>query len=923
MITGLSFRLSLDEKMDASSCTGAQQLISQVLEPRLAIETDGPPGFLDPDHSRTGSADVQIANEARGMDGTDPFVAAVRATRMPMVITNPRQADNPMVFVNDAFCRLTGYERPELLGRNCRFLQGPETNPDTVRCIREAVAQVQPLDIDILNRRKNGEPFWNRLHMAPVFDAQSRLAYFFASQVNVSSEHERLVGLQSNNAALLAELTDRLHVQQQREREMAFAMRAGRFGTWSIDFTSLELTASGACKELFGRAPDQAFTYQDRLQAILPEDRNLAEAATKRTLEEQADYDVTYRIARLDGTIRWLTSRGQAFIDQDGRPLRIAGVSQDVTSERRADLMRAALVELGEIFRKQDDPDEISFSAAELIGRTLDVSRAGYGLIDHASETITIARDWNAPGIRSLAGALRFRDFGSYIDDLKQGKIAVVTDARLDERTRDTAAALEAISARAFINMPLTEQDGLVALLYLNHVGPREWLEDELSFVRDIAERTREATERRRAEKALTNLAASLESEVQQRTHDLMAVEETLRQSQKMEAVGQLTGGLAHDFNNLLTGIIGSLELLGTRVGQGRLKDLDRYIGAAQNAAKRAAALTHRLLAFSRRQTLDPKPTDVNRLVSGMEELIRRTVGPAVAIEVVGAAGLWPTLVDPPQLENALLNLCLNARDAMPGGGRLTIETANRWLDQRASQERDLPPGQYLSLCVSDTGAGMEPEVIAKAFDPFFTTKPLGQGTGLGLSMIYGFVRQSGGQARIYSEVGQGTMVCLYLPRYVGAVDTAEAVPDLSDAPRAERGETVLVVDDEPTVRMLVMEVLEELGYAAMEAADGAAGLRVLQSDMRIDLLVTDVGLPGGMNGRRMADAARVKRPDLKVLFITGYAENAVVGNGYLEQGMHVMTKPFTMEGLASRIKELISAEVPGHKVASERSRER
>jgi len=392
-----------------------------------------------------------------------------------------------------------------------------------------------------------------------------------------------------------------------------------------------------------------------------------------------------------------------------------------------------------------------------------------------------------------------------------------------------------------------------------------------------------------------------------QRQAELEAAQDALRQSQKMEAVGQLTGGLAHDFNNLLAGISGSLELLQARVAQGRINDLDRYLAAAQGASKRAAALTHRLLAFTRRQTLDPKPTDVNRLVAGMEELIRRTVGPQVVVEIVGAGGLWATLVDPNQLENALLNLCINARDAMPDGGRLTIETANRWLDDRTARQRDLPAGQYVSLCVSDTGMGMTPEVVRRAFDPFFTTKPIGMGTGLGLSMIYGFVQQSGGQARIYSEAGQGAMVCLYLPRHHGEAACEEANAELAGAPRAEQGETVLVVDDEPTVRMLVTEVLEDLGYTAIEAADGPAGLKVLRSDARIDLLVTDVGLPGGMNGRQVADAGRAVRPGLKVLFITGYAENAVVGNGHLDPGMHVLTKPFAMEALASRIKELIA----------------
>ena len=387
---------------------------------------------------------------------------------------------------------------------------------------------------------------------------------------------------------------------------------------------------------------------------------------------------------------------------------------------------------------------------------------------------------------------------------------------------------------------------------------------------------------------------------------DQRRIEEQLRQSQKMEAVGQLTGGLAHDFNNLLTGITGSLELMQARVSQGRVAELDRYVNMAQGAAKRAAALTHRLLAFSRRQTLDPKPTNMNRLVAGMEELIRRTVGPAITVEVVGAAGLWTTMVDPNQLENALLNLCINARDAMPQGGRLTIETANKWMDERGAQERELAPGQYLSLCVSDTGTGMAPDVIARAFDPFFTTKPIGQGTGLGLSMTYGFVRQSGGQVRIYSELGQGTTMCLYLPRHLGAERAPDAPAELAGAPRARQGETVLVVDDEPTVRMLVSEVLVELGYGAIEVGDGPAGLEALRSDARIDLLITDVGLPGGMNGRQLAEAARALRPGLKVLFITGFAENAVLGSGHLEAGMQVMAKPFAMEALANRIQDLI-----------------
>jgi signal transduction histidine kinase len=417
-----------------------------------------------------------------------------------------------------------------------------------------------------------------------------------------------------------------------------------------------------------------------------------------------------------------------------------------------------------------------------------------------------------------------------------------------------------------------------------------------------------DATELVRSKRDLEDINATLSERIAHALSERAAIEEALRQSQKMEAIGQLTGGIAHDFNNLLAGITGSLEILNSRLAQGRLGDVDRYVTAAQGAARRAAALTHRLLAFARRQTLDPKPTDANRLIAEMEELVRRTMGPAIAVENIGAGGLWTILVDSNQLENALLNLCINARDAMVDGGKLTIETGNRWLDDRAARERDLAPGQYASICVSDTGTGMPPEIVARAFDPFFTTKPLGTGTGLGLSMTYGFARQSGGQVRIYSEMGKGTMVCLYLPRFLGDAETVDIAQRSIDVSRAQNAETVLVVDDEPTVRMLVTDLLDELGYNSIEAADGVSGLEILQSDCRIDLLVTDVGLPGGVNGRQMADAARTRRPDLKVLFITGYAENAVLSHGHLEHGMQILTKPFSMEALASRIGDLLRA---------------
>ncbi|MEO8925567.1 MAG: response regulator [Caulobacteraceae bacterium] len=413
-------------------------------------------------------------------------------------------------------------------------------------------------------------------------------------------------------------------------------------------------------------------------------------------------------------------------------------------------------------------------------------------------------------------------------------------------------------------------------------------------------------TERKAAEAALEELNATLEDRVAREVAERAKAEEALRQAHKMEAVGQLTGGIAHDFNNLLQSIVGSLDLLGRRVGEGRTAGIERFVAAAMDSAQRAAALTHRLLAFSRRQPLDPKPLDMNPLVASMEELLRRTMGEDIEIELGLAEGLWPTLCDRNQLESALLNLAINARDAMPGGGRLTIETCNAPLtDAEAAAERDLTPGDYVCLCVTDTGTGMSAETMERAFDPFFTTKPIGQGTGLGLSMIYGFARQSEGYARLASEIGHGTTFKLFLPRRRG--EAAPAAPPAPPTPssRAEAGEVVLVIEDEGVVRLLIVEVLHDLGYRVLEAADGTEGLAILRSAERIDLLVTDIGLPG-LNGRQIAQAARAHRPNLKVLFMTGYAQDAAHPAGFLEPGMAMITKPFAMEALAARIRGMI-----------------
>lgn len=407
------------------------------------------------------------------------------------------------------------------------------------------------------------------------------------------------------------------------------------------------------------------------------------------------------------------------------------------------------------------------------------------------------------------------------------------------------------------------------------------------------------------SERRLQSTLETLEQQVEERTAQLRNNEEALRQSQKMEAVGQLTGGIAHDFNNMLTGIIGSLELLRRRVARGKLDDLDSLIDLGVTSANRAAGLTHRLLAFSRRQSLDSKPVEINQLVSSMGELLQRSINESIALDMRLTDELWTAEADPNQLESALLNLVINARDAMPTGGSLTVETTNRHLDNVfTAAYGTLLPGDYVELSVSDTGCGIPESLLGRVFDPFFTTKPIGQGTGLGLSMIYGFARQSHGHVTIHSEVGKGTTVSLFLPRFMGERITDVAVnPAL--LPFANAGETVLIVEDDPAVRVLVSVVLKELGYAFVEAGDANTAVPIIQSDQRIDLLISDVGLPG-MNGRQLAEIGRQLRPELKVLFITGYAEHAAVRGGFLDPGMQLITKPFTFDLLTAKVREMI-----------------
>jgi PAS domain S-box-containing protein len=582
-----------------------------------------------------------------------------------------------------------------------------------------------------------------------------------------------------------------------------------------------------------------------------------------------------------DGQERWIEISAQGFF-ADGRCTRIIGTAADITERKQ---LEAALREDEQRFRTMAESIPQLAWIAEPSGDILwfnerwfeytgtgfdDVRGQGWHGVHHPDTVEAVVERMH----------VAFKDGTPWEDTLQ---------------LRGSDGRFRWFLSRA---LPMRDEAGRIVRWFGTHTDV-----DDQTRAREAQARFGEDLERQVM--ARTEELRETNSRLVAEMADRQRAEDALRQSQKMEAVGQLTGGIAHDFNNLLTGITGSLDLMRKRIEQGRVAELDRYMTAAMTSANRAAALTHRLLAFARRQPLDAKPVDANALVASMEDLFHRTLGEAIEIELSLAADLWTTLCDPHQLENALLNLVINARDAMPDGGSLIIQTANAEIDAaEVLHKPDRKVGQFVTLQVGDTGVGMPADVMARVFEPFFTTKPIGQGTGLGLSMIYGFARQSEGFVEIRSVVGEGTVFTLFLPRFGGEAETTDPAVTVGPAPTAD-GETVLVVEDDQVVRTLVLDVLRDLGYRTLEAHDGLAGLAILQGRNRVDLVVTDVGLPG-LNGRQLADMGRASQPHLKVLFITGYAENTVFGQGVLDASMQMITKPFAIDALAAKIRQMI-----------------
>lgn len=890
-----------------------------------------------------------------------PIFSALERSGLPMLATNPRLPDNPVIFVNEAFCQVTGYAPEEALGRNCRFLQAPTTNQDTISQIREAITSGQAISAELLNRRKDGSPFWNHLFITPINSEGGEILFFLSTQVDVTPKHDA----EETQLALAASQKE---LDRTNERLRLTLTVAGTGGSWDWDIPNRRLTADARFAALHdldqaeaaGGLPPEVF-----FRAIHPEDRARIRLAVAGILNGAEIFSKEYRLLAPDGSVRWVHARGRCHFDDD-QPVRFTGVEIDITEQKHVEERLRIAQSAGGIgtFEYVDGFATVSVSDefCRLLGlhptnvlpvRTINalvvpgdpaIVEQGSGLQGSSYVEFRIRRaDSNEPRWLARRGeyvsdtetaGLRFIGVIYDITNAKQSEerlreLNEKLESRVEERTRERDR-LWSLSSDLFsvcntkghlkaVNPAWTEllgyaEEEVVGTRFETWIHPEDITASE-ALVRamqrrepiqdfDIRVRAKDDTYRwiNWTFAPAGDVFYSVGRDVTQRKQ----LEEQLRQSQKMEAVGQLTGGIAHDFNNLLTGIVGSLELLQTRLAQGRTESLERYAKAASASANRAAALTHRLLAFSRRQPLDPRPVDANRLVGSMEDLLRRTLSEAIRLEIRASDDLPLTLCDPNQLESAILNLAINARDAMPEGGKLIIETAVSQLGGGYSAtEQDLCPGRYVTIRVSDTGTGMPADVLAQAFDPFFTTKPLGEGTGLGLSMVYGFAKQSKGHVQIDSAVGSGTSVTVHLPSYSGEVVEGAAGPALGKAHRAEEGETVLVVEDEPVVRSLILEVLAELGYRALEAVDGPSGLKVLESDQRIDLLVTDVGLPG-LNGRQLADHARLTRPDLKVLFITGYAEQAAMASGFLAAGMEMITKPFAIEDLTSRIRQII-----------------
>jgi PAS domain S-box-containing protein len=769
-------------------------------------------------------------------------VRLVLTTRQPMFIW---WGPDLIQFYNDAYRKTMIPERPLSAlgrpGRECWAEIWPIIGPQIEQVMSGGEATWHEDQLVPVTRHGRREDLWWTYGFSPIDDpsAPNGVGGVLGICNDVTQEHR------AREALRKVEVRTRLALSS-----------ADIVGTWDWDVTADRVYADARFARLYGVDPLRAEAgapLAEFTRNIHEDDRERVEQAIATALDSGDDFSAEYRLVLADRSKRWVAARGRVTKLAEQSALHFAGVTIDVTERRQ---IEAQLRELNaDLERRVVEP-------AQARSLTWQLSPDLLGALNSKGYFETSNPAWKAVLGWSEAEVARMSIF----------------ELLHPEDLEHTRAGFE-----------LT-QVGQAALRFANRYRCKDGSYRWISWVGIPEEGYVYCTGR--------DITAERAAEI-----ELADAQEALRHSQKMETIGHLTGGIAHDFNNLLTGIIGALDMVSRRMAAGRSDDMQRFLDAASASAHRAGTLTHRLLAFGRRQPLDARPNDVNRLVASMEDLLCRTLGENIRLQSKLATDLWTAFVDANQLESALLNLAINARDAMPHGGQLKIETANAALETAyTSLHEDLKPGDYVLVSVSDTGTGMPPDVLARAIDPFFTTKPVGEGTGLGLSMIYGFARQSNGHLRIDSDVGQGTMVGLYIPRaFHDAVDQEVPVVDI---PRG-KGETILVVEDDTTVRMIISAVLEELGYDVILASDARPAIPLLKSDRRIDLMVSDVVLPH-INGRKLAEIARASRPDLKVLFVTGYAEHATSRADFLDVGMDMLTKPFALDAFGAKVRAMI-----------------
>lgn len=829
-------------------------------------------------------------------------LADVLACPMPMFLA---WGPDLLSFYNDAYRPILGYRVHNALGRPFRDLWASiwdDIGPLVEKALAGQSQRLVDMPLDVSRQGTPEETYWT-FSYSPAFDERGKIAGLFC---------------------ITGETTGRVLAERRRaaaDERLGLALSAGNsIGTWDWDVLHDQVTADIRFARLYGVHPndaEQGVPIGEFFKGIHPEDLPRVRDQIDEAMKACSVFESEYRLLREDGSVRWVSAQGRCIADAMGRCIRLPGVSFDITARKEAEArLLAAKGErefvIALIARQRDmtDPDAILRTSSEAIGRRLGVNRVGFYRV-LGNDRLRHSGAWVDGTILPLIGKQPADAFGIFAEDeRRRGRTLVFGDSRADEAGRLQLYAEDGVLAG--ICVPLMSEGRWVAGIYLHQGSVRHWSPEEIALTKEIVQQTWLAIERAEAllrlaqrvdrqDVALAQGASELRMEAERRE----AAENQLRQLQKMEAVGQLTGGIAHDFNNMLGVVISGLNLLQRRLKRGET-DVQQFIDGAMEGATRAASLTQRLLAFSRQQPLSPQSTDLNKLVSGLTELLMRSMGETISLETILAAGLWRARVDPNQLENAILNLAVNARDAMPAGGRVTIETANAHVDDDYAREADIEIGQYVMICVTDNGSGMTPDVKARVFEPFFTTKGVGKGTGLGLSQVFGFIRQSGGHVKIYSEPGYGTTVRVYLPRAWGEAGPPLPRPRAVDELRGgSADEVILVVEDEPRVRNFTVEALRELGYSVLKAGSGPEALTILDRGEPVTLLLTDIVM-AEMTGRELADRATTERPELKVLYMTGYTRNAVVHNGVLDPGTNFLPKPFNLDQLMQKVREVL-----------------